>query len=88
MSDDTSWEKLKSKLNIGTVVTGVVTKHEPYGVYVNIGYSFDGLIQITDFKSHGVMTTAEYPPINSEIKAKVLGYKEVGKKIWLGIVET
>jgi hypothetical protein len=29
------------------------------------------------------MTTSEYPPINADLDAVVLGFKESGKQIWL-----
>ena len=31
------------------------------------------------------MTVAEYPPLESEIKARILGFKDMGEQIWLGM---
>jgi ribosomal protein S1 len=80
-----SWEDLKSTLEVGSNVTGTVTKHESYGVLVDIGYDYDGLIQITDFKDKGSMTPGEFPAIGDELEAVVLGFKEYGHQIWLGV---
>jgi hypothetical protein len=46
---------------------------------------FDGLVQITDFKDTGRMTPNEYPALESTIDAVVLGFKETGNQIWLGM---
>jgi ribosomal protein S1 len=85
MTNEMSWEELKGTLNIGDIVIGTIQKHEPYGVFVDIGYQFEGLIQITDFKDEGVMTKEEYPSIGEEVRAKILGFKEPGNQIWLGV---
>jgi len=63
----------------------LILKHEPYGVIVDFGYEYSGIIQITDFKDDGIMTSAEYPPIGTKIKAKVLGFKDHGFQIWFGV---
>lgn len=55
-------------------------------VFVDISnLEFEGLIQIPDFKDEGTMSTAEYPKIGSTIEAIILGYKETGQQIWLGM---
>jgi ribosomal protein S1 len=83
--NEISWDKLKESLKVGEQITGTVKRHEQYGVFVDIGYEFDGLIQITDFKDEGIMTQEEYPIIGSKIRAAVLGFKDHGCQIWLGV---
>lgn len=86
MSNKLSWDKLKGgMLEVGDIITGTILRHEPYGVLVDIGYTYEGLIQITDFKDEGIMTPEEYPSIGSEIRVAVLGFKEHGCQIWLGV---
>ena len=80
-----TWEELKNTLEIGTIIIGTITRHEPYGVFVDIGYEYDGLIQITDFKDEGVMTPEEYPAVGDEVQVKVLGFKDPGRQVWLGV---
>jgi ribosomal protein S1 len=80
-----TWGRLKTELGVGEKLTGTVIRHEPYGVFVDIGYEYDGLIQITDFKDEGVMTPEEYPVIGSKISAVVLGFKDYGCQVWLGV---
>src|SRR5205823_13602153 len=42
-------------------------------------------VQITDFKDTGRMTPNDYPALESTIDAVVLGFKETGNQIWLGM---
>ena len=81
-----SWNQIKKSLKVGTKLTGIVTKHFPFGVFVSIpGIEFTGLIQITDFKDKGLMTPSDYPIIGSSVDVVVLGFKETGQQIWLGM---
>ena len=85
MTDD-AWEMAKQTLPVGTHVQCQVKEHHPFGVLTTIsGLPFDGLIQITDFKDIGRMTPSEYPPLDSELESVVLGFKENGRQIWLGV---
>ncbi len=81
----TTWEELKRAIKVGDRITGNVLRHEAFGVIVDIDHGYDGLIQITDFEDTGVMTPEEYPPIGAEVQAVVLGFKEHGRQVWLGV---
>jgi ribosomal protein S1 len=86
IKSQTAWEELKDSLRIGTKVRGKVLRHAPFGIFVSLpGIPFDGLVQITDFKDTGRMTPNEYPALESTIDAVVLGFKETGNQIWLGM---
>lgn len=87
MSDSRSaWDMLKTTLIPGSIVQGAIRQHWPFGVFVDIrGIPFVGLIQITDFTDEGIMTPDEFPPIGSPVEAVVLGFKETGNQIWLGV---
>ena len=80
-----TWNELKQKLNIGSVISGTILRHEPYGVFVDIGYPYEGLIQITDFKDEGKMTPKDYPPVGSIARTVVLGFKDRWCQVWLGV---
>jgi ribosomal protein S1 len=85
-SKSPAWDDLKKRLPIGSRVSCKVVLHRPYGVHTKIdGIDFEGLIQITDCKDKGRMTPEEYPPLDSEIEAVVLGFKDSGMQVWLGI---
>jgi ribosomal protein S1 len=86
MTSNVDWEKVKAAFKVGTIVQGFVRSHEPYGMFVDIpGIPFRGLVQITDFKDEGRMSAAEYPALGSSIDACVLGFKDIGQQIWLGL---
>jgi|SRR6516225_5700129 ribosomal protein S1 len=86
IKSETTWDELKSTHPVGSKIRGTVLRHTPFGIFVAIpGSPFDGLVQITDFKDSGRMTPDEYPPVGSPIEAIVLGFKENGKQIWLGM---
>lgn len=79
-----SWSRLKKIWLLGDIVRGQVVGHRPYGIFVDLGVAFKGLVQITDFKPDcGIMSPEKYPPIGCEIEATILGFKEHGKQIWL-----
>ncbi len=80
-----SWNQVKKSLKVGTKLTGLVTRHFAFGVFVSLPeIEFTGLIQIIDFKDDGVMTPSDYPEIGSSVNLVVLGFKETGQQIWLG----
>jgi ribosomal protein S1 len=86
IKNQTAWEELKDSLRIGTKVRGKVLRHAPFGIFVSLpGIPFDGLAQITDSKDTGRMTPNEYAALESTIDAVVLGFKETGNQIWLGM---
>lgn len=80
-----AWHEFKAILPEGSLVAGVVLKHEPYGVFVDIGHGYDGIIQITDFNDHGVVTTKDYPPVGTRLLTTVLGFEDHGFQVWLGV---
>jgi ribosomal protein S1 len=83
---DIPWETVKETLPIGERLKVRVTRHWPFGVFVEIpNIPFQGLIQITDFRDEGRMTPDQYPAVGSVVEAVVLGFKETGKQIWLGM---
>ena len=86
MNNVAGWEELKKSLPVGSMVSGIATRQPPFGVFVKItGVSFDGRIQITDFKDTGRMTPDEFPAIGTSLQAVVLGFKEDERQIWLGV---
>ncbi|NJL81620.1 MAG: S1 RNA-binding domain-containing protein [Richelia sp. RM2_1_2] len=86
MIDAKSWNEIKNSLKLGTKLRGTVTKHFPFGIFVALPeIKFTGLIQITDFKDEGIMTPSEYPTVGSSVDVVVLGFKETGQQIWLGM---
>jgi ribosomal protein S1 len=84
MSND--WNDLKKDLQIGTLISGTVERHFPFGIFVTLpGVPFKGLVEISDIKDQGPMTPSEYPAIGSTVKCVVLGFRDIGQEIGLGM---
>lgn len=80
------WERLKNTLAIGDKVQGIVVAHQPYGVFVELSMTTaQGLIEIPNFKDAGRMTPDQYPALGTTVVAVVLGFKESGNQVWLGV---
>ena len=79
------WEEAKARFPVGTKVSGVVTQHRPFGIFVDLGDPVAlGLVQITEFLDSGRMTSEQYPPVGTTIEAVVLGHtEEERKQVWL-----
>lgn len=86
MVDAQSWDKIKDSLKLGTKLKGVVTKHFPFGIFVALPeIKFTGLVELPNFKDEGIITPSEYPAVGSLVDVVVLGFKETGQQIWLGM---
>jgi ribosomal protein S1 len=78
--NDRDWEQVKLKYKIGQVLQGKVLRHEPYGVFLDIGEAeIKGLIRIPDFLDDGAMGEEMYPEIGSQVTAVVIGYNDANK---------
>lgn len=58
-------------------VHGKVTRHEPYGCYVDFGEVSDGLIVVTMIAKDDDEEVV-FPPVGSSIEAVLLGYTSIG----------
>jgi hypothetical protein len=48
-------------------------------------FHLQDFVEITEFKDSGRMTSEESPLVGSVVFGVVLGFKESGKQIWLGM---
>jgi ribosomal protein S1 len=69
-----AWNKIQDKLKVGQDVTGVVTRHETFGIFIDIGEIFECLLQITEFPGDYKRSIEDYPPIGSEVTARIIGF--------------
>lgn len=84
MQEET-WREVKQQLPVGSMIEGRVIRHEAYGMFVDIGIECEGLIQIVDISDDRPVTPDDYPPIGALVVARVLGFKENGHQVRLGI---
>lgn len=70
--NESAWKELTQRLQIGQEITGTVFKQEPYGVHVDIGEAFHGIVlapYISIKDRHGL---EEYPKVGDIITSLVL----------------
>jgi predicted RNA-binding protein with RPS1 domain len=60
------------------LIRGTVTRHEPYGFYVDIGSESDGLVVITMVVDDPSDPNPPFPSVGTVIDAVLLGYTEIG----------
>ncbi|MBR5370366.1 MAG: S1 RNA-binding domain-containing protein [Bacilli bacterium] len=73
------------KYKIGDIVKGKVTGVEDYGIFLLVDDNVTGLIHISEISDGFVRNVADYAEIGEVIKAEVIEYDEVNKKLKLSI---
>lgn len=68
-----------------SLVRGVVTRHEPYGFYLDFGDEREGVVVITMINDDPSQSNPEFPPIGSRVDAVLIGYTELGGQPRLSI---
>lgn len=66
----------KKQHPVGTIVTGIVTKHFEFGLFIDLGCEAHGFIDRINISDNTPTSVDSYPQIGMKIKAKVLGYME------------
>ena len=78
-----SWEDVKLQLPIGSEVVGTVWSVKPYGVWVDLGVGFDGLILVPELAGEGPKQPEDYPQVGTRVSAKVLWHADHKQQISL-----
>lgn len=80
------WKSTKERLSAGDIVTCTVTHHEPFGMFVAIeNESALGLIERVRMIQDGYNAPTDYPPIGSQLKASVLGFRDYSRQVELAM---
>ena len=79
---------MSEKYEIGAVVTGKVTGIQPYGAFVALDDSTQGLVHISEITHGFVKDINEHLKVGDEVKVKVLSVDEKAGKIGLSIRAT
>jgi len=80
------WHNIKLKYKIGDFVEGKVIRHEPFGIFLDLGEdSILGFVRIVNFIDKGQMTPNKYPPIGKKITAKIVELTDHNFQINLSI---
>lgn len=78
------WEELEKSHPIGTPIKGTVLRREAYGVWVDAGLGFPTLLEVRLFVDADMpLELDDYPSPGSTIEARIVGFKEREKQIYL-----
>ena len=66
------------RYSIGDVVEGVVTGIKPYGAFVSLDSSHNGLIHISDISERYVRDVHTFVSVNERVRVKILDVDEDG----------
>ena len=69
-----NWTKLQKSLNIGDVVSGTVFQIENYGVYVDIGEDFYGIVLLPYISKERLESLSDYPQVGSIVNTIVIDF--------------
>jgi len=74
---------MNKKYEVGEVVTGKVTGIQPYGAFVALDDSTQGLVHISEITYGFVKNVEDYLKVGDEIQVKILHIDESTEKISL-----
>ena len=72
-------------LEKGQTYTGVVTRLEGYGAFINIGAEREGLVHISEISHDYVKQPSEVLSVGDEVQVEVLGFSKRKRRIDLSI---
>lgn len=79
---------MTQKFEIGSVVTGKVTGIQPYGAFVALDESTQGLVHISEVTHGFVKDINDHLKVGDEVQVKILSIDENAGKIGLSIRAT
>lgn len=72
-------------LSVGSVVKGVVTGIESYGIFVKLNNEYSGLVHISEISEKFVKDVTKYAQIDEKIYVEIREINEESKKCILSI---
>ncbi|MFO0808881.1 MAG: S1 RNA-binding domain-containing protein [Gemmataceae bacterium] len=83
--ESADWDQVKASVPVGTEVSGRVVGCQPFGVFVDLGLGFPGLLEVPEFaeppaRSRGM---EGYPAVDAVITARVLQHVDSGRQLRL-----
>lgn len=79
------WIKLVENYPVGTIVDGKVTKIVPFGAFVELGDSVEGLVHISEMASRHIDTPAQVVKQGDDVKVKVMEINPDRRRISLSM---
>ena len=79
------WIKLVESYPVGSIVDGKVTKVVPFGAFVALGQSIEGLVHISEMAMRHIDTPAQVVKVGQEVKVKVMEVNPDRRRISLSM---
>lgn len=81
-----SWIEILEEFERGDFIEGMVVRHEPYSVFLDLNYEpVLGLIRIVSFRDEGRMTPELFPEIGTKVRGIITGFNEANLQVNLSI---
>lgn len=85
--EDNPWNKVGEKYQVGDIITGKVVRLVPFGCFVQIDKSVDGLVHISQISNKRIAKPDDVLKIGQKVEAKIVEMDLENKKIGLSIKE-
>lgn len=82
-NDQERWEAVKARVSVGSVVEGRVVRVAPFGVFVDLGVGFDGLLLVPEMAGAGPKTMDDYPQPGEVVTARVIHHRDQNRQVSL-----
>lgn len=82
---DDPWVELVDNYPVGTIVDGTVTKIVPFGAFVELGNSIEGLVHISEMASKHIDSPAQVVKQGQDVKVKVMEINPDRRRISLSM---
>ena len=79
------WVKLVEEYPVGSIVDGKVTKTVPFGAFVELGQSIEGLVHISEMAMRHIDTPAQVVKPGQDVKVKVMEISPERRRISLSM---
>jgi (E)-4-hydroxy-3-methyl-but-2-enyl pyrophosphate reductase len=79
------WDQAPEKYLVGSEVEGTVVRILPFGAFVSLEPTIDGLVHISQITNRRLEKVEEVLHVGDEVKAKILGVDPAKKRITLSI---
>ena len=79
------WVKLVESYPVGSIVDGKITKVVPFGAFVALGSSIEGLVHISEMAAKHIDTPAQVVKVGDEVKVKVMDVNPERRRISLSM---
>ena len=82
---DDPWVELVDSYPVGTIVDGTVTKIVPFGAFVELGNSIEGLVHISEMAAKHIESPAQVVKQGQDVKVKVMEINPDRRRISLSM---